>query len=65
MEIKKLIGLLTIFEKFLSQLNKQFSSKKTICEIIWKFFFTTSKYKHSCVLQKHQKIETQLFARRA
>ena len=39
MKIQKLIGFL---DKFLSQLNISFCSKKTVCDIIRKIFSTAS-----------------------
>ena len=38
MKNKNVTGLLTGFEKLLTQLNKKFSSKKTICKNIRQFF---------------------------
>ena len=39
MKVKKLIGLLTVFENFLSQLNKKFSSKKLFGKLFENFFY--------------------------
>ena len=40
MEIKKIDSSSNSFEKHLSQLNK-----KTVCEVIWKFFLPLVKFK--------------------
>ena len=42
MKIKYLTGVLTVFENFLTQLNKNFSSKKKT-EIIWEWFLPLIK----------------------
>ena len=59
MKIKKVAAVLTVFEYFLTHLNKKFSSKKSYLENYLEVFLTASQPKHNCLLQNTKKQKLQ------